>query len=105
MNPARTRILRFAVIATVLILLARLFYLQVVDQRYKVFADNNVLRYEVQYPPRGEVYDRNGEFLVQSKESYDLLVTPRDVKPFDTTLLCNILGVDKALFLREMKKA
>lgn len=59
----------------------------------------------VQYPARGEVYDRNGKFLVQSKDSYDLLVIPRDVKPFDTTSLAHILGVTPDKVRKAMKEA
>lgn len=87
------------------VIVARLFYLQVIDDSYKSFADNNVLRHQVQYPPRGEVYDRRGEFLVQSKEAYDLMVIPRDVKGLDTTLLCSVLGVTEEAFAKEFKKA
>ena len=74
---SRVKILQLTVVGVVLVLLVRLFYLQVVDDSYKTRADNNALRYMVQFPPRGEVYDRNGRFLVQSKEAYDLMATPR----------------------------
>ena len=97
--------LRFTVILALAVIVARLFYLQVIDDSYKSFADNNVLRHQVQYPPRGEVYDRRGEFLVQSKEAYDLMVIPRDVKGLDTTLLCSVLGVTEEAFAKEFKKA
>lgn len=83
---SRDRVLILAVLLVSLIIIVRLFYLQVIDSQYKAVADSNALRYQVQFPPRGEVYDRNGEFLVQSKESYDLVVIPRDVEQFDTAL-------------------
>ena len=89
----RQKILQLSLLLVVLIIIGRLFWLQVIDSDYKDSARNNALRYMVQYPPRGEVYDRNGEFLVQSTESYDLMVVPRDVKPFDTVFLANTLGV------------
>lgn len=89
----RQKILQLSLLLIVLIIIGRLFWLQVIDSDYKDSARNNALRYMVQYPPRGEVYDRNGEFLVQSTESYDLMVVPRDVKPFDTVFLANTLGV------------
>ncbi len=75
------------------------------DGSYKTNADNNVLRYMVQYPPRGEVYDRNGRFLVQSKEAYDLMATPREVRPFDTALMSRILGVPVEQIRKELIKA
>lgn len=102
---SRVFVARAVVIAAAVIVVARLFWLQVVDSSYKESANNNVLRYEVQYPPRGEVYDRNGEFLVQSKEAYDLMVVPRDVRPFDTLAFCRILGVDIEQVRGGLKKA
>ena len=92
-TPRRIKTLQGVVIVIAAIVLLRLFYIQVLDGSYKTNADNNVLRYMVQYPPRGEVYDRNGRFLVQSKEAYDLMATPREVRPFDTALMSRILGV------------
>ncbi len=105
MNAARIKILQIVVIAVFVVIALRLFYIQVVDGSYKDSAENNVLRYEVQYPSRGEVYDRNGEFLVQSKEVYDLMVVPRDTKPFDTVMLCSITGVPVEKLRAEMAKA
>ncbi len=102
---SRIRALQIAVILVALLIAGRLFYIQVVDTRYRQGADNNVLRYEILNPLRGEIYDRNGEFLVQSREVYDLMVVPRDVRPFDTLLLCSILEVDTSLFRREFRRA
>ncbi|MCC8088341.1 MAG: penicillin-binding protein 2 [Rikenellaceae bacterium] len=102
---SRALVLKIFVILVAVIILARLFHLQILDDRYKIFANNNVLRHEVQYPPRGEVYDRNGEFLIQSRETYDLMVVPRDTKGLDTALLCQVLGIDMEIFHREYKKA
>ena len=48
-------------ILVALIYIIRLFYLQVIDNQYKLSAENIVLRYEKQYPARGNIYDRNGK--------------------------------------------
>lgn len=88
-----------------LILVIRLFYLQVVDTAYKEFATNNVLRKVVQYPARGLVYDRNGELLVYNKAAYDLLVTPREVRPFDTLKFCNLLDITIEEFRQRLREA
>ena len=47
---------------------AKLFYLQILDTQQSKNRARQALRLEVQYPPRGEVFDRNGEYLVKSKE-------------------------------------
>lgn len=82
-------------IFTGLILAFRLFYLQILDPVYKVYATNNVLREVVRYPARGLIYDRNDKVLVYNKPAYDLLVTPVELEKFDTLLLCDILEISK----------
>lgn len=101
----RAKIISLAVVAAFAILVLRLFYIQVIDSSYKYDAQNNVLRREVQHPPRGEVYDRNGELLVRSIASYDLMAIPRDVKEFDTLTLARIAGVTPEKLKQELAKA
>jgi len=88
-----------------LIIVIRLFYIQVVDSSYKISADNNVLRREINYPARGVIYDRNGKLLVFNQAAYDVLIIPKEVKAFDTLGFCSIVGVDKAELANEINKA
>ncbi|HEK21594.1 MULTISPECIES: penicillin-binding protein 2 [unclassified Mucilaginibacter] len=92
-------------IAFVLILLARLFYIQVVDDRYFLYAQNNVIRRLIQYPARGPILDRNGKIMVQNEPVYDIMVVPKQVKPFDTLEFCKLLDIDKDGFDKRMIKA
>ncbi|WP_158827023.1 penicillin-binding protein 2 [Mucilaginibacter lacusdianchii] len=92
-------------IALAVVLLARLFYIQIVDERYTVFANKNVLRRRINYPARGPILDRTGKILVQNVAVYDVMVTPNDVKPFDTLELCHLLGITKADFDKRFVKA
>ena len=69
----RMRTLQGVVLFIFLLIAGRLAYIQLVDSKYNELAKANVLRHVVQYPPRGEVFDRNGEYLVQSRECYDLM--------------------------------
>ena len=59
------------------ILLARIFYIQIIEDDYKLSADNNTMVYSIIYPTRGIINDRYGNILVGNKVAYDLLVTPR----------------------------
>lgn len=88
-----------------IIFLLRLFYLQIIDQSYKLSASNNVLRYVTQYPARGLIYDRNGELLVYNEAAYDLMVIPRQVRNIDTAELCRIIGIDKETYIRNLTRA
>ena len=56
----RRRILRAVVLGIFAVLALRIGYIQLIDSKYKRLAAGNVLRYEVQYAPRGEVVDRRG---------------------------------------------
>ena len=79
--------LRIGLAVAVLIILARLFVIQIVDESYKTDASNNSMVYSIIYPPRGIIDDRNGKILVGNKIAYDLLVTPKEVEAFDTLAL------------------
>ena len=80
--------------AASLLLLGRIFSLQIVDHGYKEDADRNATIYETIYPTRGIIYDRNGTILVGNKVAYDILVNPREVTEFDTLSLATVLGVE-----------
>ncbi|MDX9728202.1 MAG: penicillin-binding protein 2 [Bacteroidales bacterium] len=93
------------VLLLALILIARLFYIQIVDKTYRVSAANNALRPVTQYPARGLIYDRNGELIVYNQAAYDLLVIPVQTSAFDTARFNNILGITTDDFRARMKAA
>ncbi len=103
----RVRTLQLIVLLIVGAIVGRLFYIQLIDDRYKDMAANNALRHVVQYPPRGEVRDRNGEFIVQSREAYDLMVIAREIpkEGFDTMRMCRVLGMEKAELVKQLTRA
>jgi penicillin-binding protein 2 len=88
-----------------LIYLCRLFYIQLIDDQYKLDAQNNALRRITEYPVRGYIYDRNGKLLVYNEPSYDLMIIPRETKGCDTMSLCEVLQITKAEYLKRYKKA
>lgn len=90
-----------------LLIASRLAYIQLVDSKYNELAKANVLRHVVQYPPRGEVFDRNGEYLVQSRECYDLMVIYSEIDKhgFDTVRMCDVLGLSRGKLEKELANA
>lgn len=88
-----------------LIYITRLFYIQVIDDSYKLDARNQAFRYNTEFPVRGYIYDRNNKLLVYNEAAYDLMVLPKEVKNIDTTDLCDLLGITKDAFIRKMRKA
>ena len=106
-EEARIRILRVIVFLIFSLIALRLAHLQIFDSKYKTMAANNVLRHVVQYPARGEVYDRNGEYLVQSLECYDFMVVYRELpkEGFDTLRVCRTVGISREKLERELASA
>jgi penicillin-binding protein 2 len=86
-------------------LLIRLFIIQVVNDSYRLSADNNVLRYVTQYPARGLIYDRNGELIVFNQAAYDLMVIPAQNIKIDTAAFCSLLGITNEVFRERMSAA
>ena len=103
----RMRTLQGVVLFVFLLLAGRLVYIQIIDRHYAELARANVLRHVVQFPPRGEVFDRNGAYLVQSRECYDLMVIYSEIDKhgFDTARLCDVTGVSPEKLRRELANA
>lgn len=103
----RMRTLQVIVLVIFAVIAGRLFFLQIIDSsRNKRRAEQALVR-EIQYPARGEVFDRNGEYLVRSRECYDIMVVYRemDKRGFDTVRLCNILNISKEKLVKELRQA
>jgi len=88
-----------------IIMIVKLFILQVVDKSYRMSAENNVIRRVTQYPARGLIYDRNNKLLVYNQAAYDLMVIPGQMTSIDTVSLCSILGISKESFGARLKEA
>lgn len=93
------------IIAASLLLLGKIFYLQVIDESLKLQSENNAIKKVFDFPERGYIYDRNGKLLVANQPSYDIMVIPREVKEIDTLEFCNLLSITKETFLKKIKKA
>jgi penicillin-binding protein 2 len=62
----------FALVGIVFIL--KLFSIQVLDENYKLAAQNNAVHKIVDYPYRGTIFDRNGKLIVANDPVFDLMV-------------------------------
>lgn len=85
-----------------LLLLGKLFSIQIASDKYKTSADNQAMVYSTIYPSRGIIYDRNGKILVGNRVTYDIFVTPRDLANtvFDTLALAQVLNIEPS-FIKE----
>ena len=101
----RKTLLPTIIIVTSIILLVRLFYLQIIDDTLKIQSENNAIKIKYDFPERGYIYDRNGKLLVANQPSYDIMVVPNEVKDIDTLEFCRILQISKDEFLKKIDKA
>lgn len=88
----------------VAILVGKLFYIQIINDKYKISAANNSMYYETVIAPRGIIYDRNGKIMVENRSSYDILCTPRETRAFDTLELARILGITPEFVRNKMQE-
>ncbi|HBB92955.1 MAG: penicillin-binding protein 2 [Bacteroidetes bacterium GWF2_49_14] len=104
-NQSRKYVIGGMVLLVSVIYLFRLFYIQVIDQSYKLSSNNNSRLRQVEFAARGMIFDRYGKVLVFNEAVFDLLVLPQQVKNFDTLDLCGMLKVDPAELRESLKKA
>ncbi len=75
-----------------IIYLARLFFMQVVDDSWKLRAQEIAEKRKEITPPRGVIYDRNGKKIVTNRSYYNLMMREEEMKPFDTIAFANLIG-------------
>ncbi len=104
-NQSRKNIilLIFAVVTGVVII--RLFYLQVIEKKYRLLATEQAIQRKIVYPTRGIIYDRQGKAVVNNDALYDLTLIPSEMKPMDTGYFCTLLGIDTAEFNKRVRRA
>lgn len=75
------------VLAAFVVLFIRLIYLQVImGDEYRRLSLNNSIRLQSIDPPRGRLYDRNSDLLVDNRPSFDVNITLKDAEPLQRTL-------------------
>lgn len=106
MNLDGRRITIILIVCAIGIIYAlRLLSLQVLNDEWKNRGTALTEKEVIVYPSRGLIYDRNGKLLVTNQTVYDLMVLPKDVKPFDTTAFCELVSLTKEELVSALKKA
>lgn len=89
-----------------LLFVIKLFFLQIADETFTQAARNNAVQKLIDYPYRGEIYDRNGKMLVKNEAVFDIMVTPREMsKEMDTVRFCQLFGISKEEFITKINEA
>jgi len=96
---ARMAIIHGLVIAILAVLGARLYFLQVVNGDYYAERAENQRVRRLRIPaPRGAIFDRSGKLLVDSRSTYNIILSGEDMKGKDLGELVEPLseGLDVA---------
>jgi penicillin-binding protein 2 len=97
-SKRRILILSFVVAGIFILLLLRLWHLQILSaDDYRNMSENNRLRFVPVAASRGAILDRNGAVLVSNQPSFSLAVVPQEVTNKDELLdrLAKLLGLDR----------
>lgn len=100
----RKDILNLAIIFMFCVLLMGLLNLDILQgAKFRRQSDNNCIRLIPQAGSRGNILDRNGQIIVDSKISYDVMILPQELKRIDQIIgrISRILGVEA----KELKAA
>jgi len=76
------------------VFILRLFFIQVVSDKWAAKAAGITEKKITTYPARGLIYDRNNNLMVANKAIYDLMVVPSEVKKdIDKEAFCKLLNI------------
>ena len=104
-NQSRSRIIRLIFLFAFVVIIAQLFYLQVVSGKFSQMADDNAILRKTIYPPRGLVLDRSKQAILNNTLTFDLMVTPSLAKGIDTTFFCRLMEIDTAEYRKRIVNA
>lgn len=91
-------------VCIVVIYTIRLLVLQLLSDDYRLRADSNAFRKEIQYPSRGLIKDRKGRLLVYNEPSYNIMVVMQEQQGVDTAALCRTLGITREWYAKRMQE-
>lgn len=104
MNEGRKEIIQIAFVFIAVVFLIKLFFIQVLDDRYEKLAYSNAIRREVDYPVRGLIKDRNGKLIVYNTPEFDLQIILKEVKTLDTVKFCEVFGLTREGLIQKFKE-
>lgn len=93
-NGEKSRILTRRTIALIMfnllafmVIIVRLYFLQVKEAaKYQTMSDENRISTRFLVPPRGVIYDRNGELIAKNEQDFQALIIAEQTKDINETL-------------------
>jgi len=102
----RQRNIQIVFLACSIVLVLQAANLQLLNRSYAELADATAIEELTVYPPRGIIYDRNQERIVNNEATFDLMLTynQMDLKKMDVAKFCSILDIKEEDFKRNLDK-
>lgn len=102
-HSIRSRIIQVIFAAAFLVIILQLFNLQIINEDYKLMADNQAIYRKVVYPSRGLVIDRKKHVILDNTTLFDLVLIPAQLRQgCDTATLCSILNISEEEFKKRV---
>jgi penicillin-binding protein 2 len=105
MYTGRSLVVAVSIGVIAMVLLGKLFLIQVADDSYLRKAERNAIQRVVDHPYRGLVYDRNNALMVFNDPVFDLMVVPKNFSLKDTSRFCNLFGIEKDYLIENFNAA
>ncbi|HNQ62378.1 MAG TPA: penicillin-binding protein 2 [Syntrophorhabdaceae bacterium] len=93
---------------TLIILCVRLWDLQIMKgNEMRKLSEQNRIRVKKVIAPRGIIYDKKGKILADTRPSFNMYITPEDIKDFNQTVdgLAKLINLDREEILDKLKSS
>lgn len=104
MNEGRKEIFQIVIVLVAIVFLVKLFFIQVLDDRYAELSDSNAILRQTEYPVRGLIKDRYGKLIVYNTPEFNLEVLLKDVKKFDSAKFCDVFEISREELRKKFKE-
>lgn len=106
--PTKFRWCKMILVITMVVLSLRLWDLQIMKgMEMRRLSEQNRIRVKKIIAPRGVITDKMGRVLADTKPSFNLYITPEDIKDFSQTVdgTAKLLAIDREEILDKLKMA
>ena len=93
-------------VITMTVLLIRLWDLQIMrGPEMQQLSEQNRIRVKKVVAPRGIIYDKTGKVIADTRPSFNIYITPEDIKDFSQTIdgLAGLIGWDREEIVEKLE--
>ena len=103
--PSRKRVLIIFIVLAYVILLLRLYQLQLLfHTEFGKKSDENSVRTIIKEPVRGYMFDRNGRLMVDVGPAYSITITPASFNPNTLSFLSSLLQMEPSAIQERLNR-